>query len=254
MGIVIKNRLELAEMREAGKVVAAVLDAVEAACVPGTTTLELERIAAREMSRGGAVSAFLGYAPGGAPPYSAVLCTSIGEEVVHGIPDARRVLREGDLIGIDFACFKNGWCCDAARTIGVGVISAPARALLDTTRACLDRAIAECRPGRRIGDLGAAIQSLAQSRGFGLVRAFVGHGVGRAMHEDPQVPNHGVAGTGRRLKPGMAIAIEPMLTAGSGDVRVLPDGWTVVTRDRSLAAHVEHTVAITEDEPIVMTA
>lgn len=254
MGIVIKHRLELAKMREAGKVVAAVLDAVEAACVPGVTTLELERIAAREMARGGAVSAFLGYAPGGAPPYPAVLCTSIGEEVVHGIPDPRRVLREGDLVGIDFACTKDGWCADGARTIGVGVVSAASRDLLDTTRACLDRAIAECRPGRRIGDLGAAIQSLADAGGFGLVSAFVGHGIGRAMHEDPQVPNRGVAGTGRRLKPGMTIAIEPMLTTGRGEVRILADQWTVVTRDGSLAAHAEHTVAITDDEPIVMTA
>src|SRR5688500_1764166 len=166
MGIVIKNVLELAKMREAGKVVAAVLDAVEAACVPGATTGELERIAARELERAGARSAFLGYAPGGAPPYPAVLCTSIDDEVVHGIPDPRRVLREGELVGIDFACFKDGWCADAARTVAVGVISAPARDLLDTTRACLDRAIAECLPGRRIGDLGAAIQQLAAERGY----------------------------------------------------------------------------------------
>jgi methionyl aminopeptidase len=254
MGIVIKNLAELDRMREAGRVVAAVLDAVEAACVPGATTRDLERIAERELARAGARSAFLGYAPGGAPPYPAVLCTSIDDEVVHGIPDQRRLLREGDLVGIDFACFKDGWCADAARTVGVGVISAPARALLDTTRLCLERAIAECHPGRRLGDLGAAIQQLAEERGYGLVRAFTGHGIGRAMHEDPQVLNHGVPGRGARLKPGMVLAIEPMLTTGSGQVRILDDGWTVVTSDGSLAAHVEHTVAITADGPRVLTA
>lgn len=254
MGIVIKNPRELAAMRDAGRVVAAVLDAVEAACVPGVTTAELERIARRELDRAGARSAYVGYAPGGAPPYPAVLCTSINDEVVHGIPDRRRVLAEGDLIGIDFACYLDGWCADAARTVGVGVISAPARALLDTTRACLERAIAACVPGGRLGDVGAAIQGLAEAHGHGLVRAFVGHGVGRRMHEDPPVPNHGVAGRGARLKPGMTIAIEPMLTLGDGDVRLLDDGWTVVTVDGSLAAHVEHTVAITDGGPVVLTA
>jgi methionyl aminopeptidase len=254
VGIVIKNRAELARMREAGRIVAAVLDAVEAACVPGATTADLNRIARRELERAGASSAFLGYAPGGAPPYPAVLCTSINEEVVHGIPDPRRVLREGDLVGIDFACSKDGWCADAARTVAVGVISAPARDLLDTTRACLDRAIAECVIGRRLGDLGAAIQGHAEARGYGLVRAFLGHGIGRAMHEDPPVPNHGVAGQGRRLKPGMVLAIEPMLTAGAPAVRIQRDGWTVVTADGGLAAHVEHTVAITEDGPRILTA
>jgi len=254
MGIVLKNQAELERMREAGRVVAAVLDAVEAACVPGVTTAELDRIAARELERARARSAFLGYAPGGAPPYPAVLCASINEEVVHGIPSTRRVLAEGDLIGIDFACFVDGWCADGARTVAVGVISAPARDLLETTRACLERAIAECVPGRRIGDLGAAIQDLAEARGFGVVRAFVGHGIGRAMHEDPQVPNYGPPGRGPRLKPGMVIAIEPMLTTGAPAIRLLDDGWTVVTADGGLAAHVEHTVAITDGAPRVLTA
>ncbi len=253
MGIVIKNLIELARMRDAGRVVAAVLDAVEAACVPGVTTGELNRIALRGLARAGARSAFLGYAPGGAPPYPAVLCTSINEEVVHGIP-GRRPLREGDVIGIDFACYKDGWCADGARTIGVGVISAPARDLLETTRACLDRAIEQCLPGRRLGDIAAAVQGVARPAGYGLVRAFTGHGIGRAMHEDPPVPNQGSAGQGRRLRPGMVLAIEPMLTAGSPAIRVLDDGWTVVTADRGLAAHVEHTVAITDHGPQVLTA
>ena len=254
MGIIIKSVLELAKMRRAGTIVRAVLDVVEVACVPGATTAELERIAAREMTRAGGRSAFLGYRPGNLPPYPAVLCTSINEVVVHGIPRGDEVLREGDLISIDFACFHDGFCADAARTIAVGVISAPARDLLDTTRACLARAVAACGPGRRLGDVGAAIQGLAEARGYGLVRDFVGHGVGRAMHEDPPVPNHGTAGTGRRLKPGMAIAIEPMLTVGDGAIRVLDDRWTVVTADGGLAAHVEHTIAVTEHGHEVLAA
>jgi methionyl aminopeptidase len=254
MGIVIKNAIELAKMRKVGAMVRAVLDAVEAACVPGTTTAELDRIAAREMARFGAKSAFLGYRPGGAPPYPAVLCTSINSVVVHGIPRANEVLREGDLITIDFACFNEGYCADAARCVAVGVISAPLRDLLDATRECLARALAACEPGKRLGDLGAAIQSHAETRGYGLVRDFVGHGIGRAMHEDPQVPNFGVAGTGRRLKPGMTIAIEPMLNIGGGAVRVLDDRWTVVTADGSMSAHIEHTIAITPNGPEVLAA
>jgi methionyl aminopeptidase len=254
MGIVIKSNAELAKMREAGQVVRAVLDSVEAACLPGVTTAELNDIAARELARAKARSAFVGYRPGGAPPYPAVLCASINEVVVHGIPDRRQVLREGDIIGIDFACFKDGWCADGARTVAVGVVSAPARAILDATREALDRAIAECVPGRRIGDIGAAVEGCALERGFAVVRDFVGHGIGRAMHEHPSVPNHGRPGRGKRLEPGMVLAIEPMLNAGSARIRVLDDGWTVVTADRSLSAHFEHSVAITVDRPLVLTA
>lgn len=254
MGIVIKSERELARMRETGRLVALILDAVEAACVPGVTTAELDAIAARELARAGARSAFVGYrAGGGAPPYPASLCTSINQVVVHGIP-GRQVLREGDIIGIDFACFVDGWCADSARTVAVGVVSAPARALLDATREALERAIAECLPGRRLGDLGAAVEGCAAEHGFAVVRDFVGHGIGRRMHEQPSVPNHGRPGTGLRLKPGMALAIEPMLNAGSGRIRMLDDGWTVVTADGALSAHVEHTVAITDDGPVVLTA
>jgi methionyl aminopeptidase len=254
MGIVIKSRTELERMREAGDVVRAVLDAVEAACVPGVTTAQLERIAARELARHGARSAYIGYSPGGAPPYPSTLCTSINHVVVHGIPRADEVLAEGDVIGIDFASYKAGFCADAARTVAVGVISAPSRALLDTTRECMARAIAQCVPGNRLGDIGAAIQSLAEARGFGVVRDFVGHGIGRAMHENPAVPSTGEPGRGLRLKPGMTIAIEPMLNAGSPRIRVLDDGWTVVTADAARSAPVEHTVAITTDGPLVLAA
>jgi methionyl aminopeptidase len=254
MGIIIKNMIELTKMRRTGALVRRVLDAVEAACVPGTTTEALDKIAAREIARAGATSAFLGYHPGNLPPYPAVLCTSINHVVVHGIPRADQVLREGDLIGIGFACFVDGFCAAAARTIAVGVISAPARALLDTTRESLARAVATCRPGTWLGDIGAAIQGLAEERGYSVVTDFVGHGIGKRMHEDPQVPNFGKAGTGRRLKPGMTIAIEPMLNGGGGEIRVLNDRWTVVTADGSLSAHVKNTVAITEDGVEVIAA
>src|SRR3954465_4257507 len=162
MGIILKSERELAKMREAGRVVSAVLDAVEAACVPGVTTFELDGIAKRELARAKARSAFLGYRPGGAPPYPAVLCTSVNRVVVHGIPSKRECLREGDVVGIDFACFKDGYCADAARTVAVGIISAPARALLAATRESLERAIAECLPDRRLGDVGAAVEACAK--------------------------------------------------------------------------------------------
>jgi methionyl aminopeptidase len=254
MGIVIKSSRELAKMKEAGKIVRAVLDAVEAACVPGTTTGQLNRIAERELERAKARSAFLGYRPGGAPAYPAVLCTSVNRVVVHGIPSDREILREGDVVGVDFACYKDGYCADAARTVAVGIISRPARALLDATREALERAIAECLPGKRLGDLGAAVETCAKDHGYSVVREFVGHGIGRRMHEPPSVPNYGPAGQGVRLRAGMVIAIEPMLNEGSGEVRILDDGWTVVTADASLSAHVEHTVAITDDGPSVLTA
>jgi len=253
MGIVLKNGRQIAKMREAGRIVHAVLDAIEAACVPGTSTLELNRIAERILAKAGARSAFLGYAPGDVTPYPAVICASVNDTVVHGIPRKDVVLKEGDIIGVDFACFKDDYCADAARTIGVGVISAPARALLDTTRAALEAAIERCQPGKRLEDVGAAVQTLAESRGYSVVRELVGHGIGRAMHEPPEVRNYGTAGRGLRLQPGLVIAIEPMINAGGREVRTLRDDWTVVTADHSLSAHFEHTVAITEHGPEVLT-
>jgi methionyl aminopeptidase len=254
MGIVLKSQREIAKMRAAGRIVHSVLDAVEAACVPGVSTRELDRIAARELTRARARSAFLGYRPGGLSPYPAVLCTSVNDAVVHGIPRKDALLAEGDIVGIDFACFKDNYCADAARTIAVGVISAARRALLDTTREALERAIERCVPGARLEDIGFAIQSHAEARGYSVVRELVGHGIGRAMHEEPQVPNHGRPGRGLRLSPGLVIAIEPMINAGGPEVRTLDDGWTIVTRDGSPSAHFEHTVAITERGPQVLTA
>jgi methionyl aminopeptidase len=253
MGIILKSEREIARMKATGQIVRAVLDAVEAACVPGVTTAQLEQIAAHELRRAGARSAFLGYRPGSLPPYPAVLCTSVNGVVVHGIPREDEVLAEGDVVGIDFACFKDGYCADAARTVAVGVISAPTRDLLATTRECLDLAIARCLPGLRLGDIGAAIEAHARSRGFSVVREFEGHGIGRAMHEPPGVPNYGHRGRGLRLTEGMVLAIEPMLNAGTAAVRTLDDGWTIVTEDASLSAHVEHTVAITAAGPQVLT-
>ena len=186
MGIVLKSEHELEKMREAGRIVSAVLDAVEAACVPGVTTFELNRIAERELARAKARSAFLGYRPGGAPPYPAVLCTSVNRVVVHGIPSERSAPR-GRFIGIDFACFKDGYCADAARTVAVGVISEPARALLETTRECLERAIRECVPGAPARRHRRRHRRVTRAeRGFAVVRDFVGHGIGRAMHEPPR--------------------------------------------------------------------
>jgi methionyl aminopeptidase len=254
VGIVIKNARELAKMREAGRIVHAVLDAVEAACVPGASTWDLDRIAARELERAKARSAFLGYKPRGLPPYPAVICASVNDVVIHGIPRKDVVLKEGDIIGVDFACFKEGYCADAARTIAVGVVSEAARALIDATRAALARAIEACVPGNRLEDVGHAVQSHVEALGYSVVREFVGHGIGRAMHEPPEVRNYGTPGRGLRLKPGLVLAIEPMVNSGGAQVRVLGDGWTVVTVDGGLSAHVEHTVAITPEGPQVLTA
>ncbi len=240
-------------MRRTGLIVADVLDAVEAACRPGVSTWELNEIANEVMTKAGATSAFLGYAPHGMPPYPAVICTSVNEVVVHGIPSKSVILEEGDIIGIDFACYKNGFCADSARTIPVGNISEEARRLIQVTRESLERAIAVCVHGNRLEDIGHAVQSHVEKHGFSVVTSFSGHGIGRFMHEMPAVPNVGQRGQGLRLKRGMVLAIEPMVTAGSEDIEVLDDEWTAVSADGRLAAHVEHSVAITAQGPMVLT-
>jgi len=254
MGIILKNRREIELMRKAGRIVHAALDAVEAACVPGKSTWELNRIANQVLEAHGARSCFLGYSPRSSPPYPAVLCTSVNEVVVHGIPRKDVVLAEGDVIGIDFACFKDGYAADAARTVAVGVISQPARALIDATRESLMRGIARCVPGARLGDVSNAVQRCAEEHGYSVVRDLVGHGIGRAMHEPPSVPNFGRAGLGLRLEPGLVIAIEPMLNARGPAVHTRDDAWTIATDDGGLSAHFEHTVAITEAGPQILTA
>ena len=249
MGIQLKTPAQIAKLREANLVVSDVLDTLEAAAAPGLSTWELNDIAAKRLKQLKADSAFLGYRG-----YPAVLCTSVNEVVVHGIPRKDLVLKDGDILSIDFGAFKDGWCGDSARTIPVGKsVAPPAIALLESTRASLDAAIAQCVPGNRIGDIGHAVQALVEKQGYSVVTQFVGHGIGREMHEPPHVPNYGEPGKGGRLSVGMVIAIEPMINAGAPDVVIEDDGWTAVTKDGSLSAHFEHSVAITENGPFVLS-
>jgi methionyl aminopeptidase len=248
MSIQLKSPAEIAKLREVNLIVADVLDALEAAAKPGVTTWELNEVADKRMKHHKAESAFLGY-----HGYPAVLCTSVNDVVVHGIPRKDLVLQEGDLLSIDFGCYKDGWCGDSARTLPMGKVSAEAEALMTATRESLEKAIAQCVPGNRLGDVGWAVQSYVEPKGYSVVRQFVGHGIGRKMHEEPHVPNYGEAGKGRRLSAGLVIAIEPMINAGTAEVLVEDDGWTAVTKDGSLSAHFEHSVAITDDGPIVLS-
>jgi methionyl aminopeptidase len=249
MRIRYKSAEEIRLQREACLAVAEILDDVCRAVVPGASTWDLDQVAARGIKRLGLKSAFLGYYD-----YPAVLCTSVNDVVVHGIPRKDVVLREGDIIGIDFGAFKHGFCGDAARTVPVGVRLGPqARQLVDVTRQALNLAIDRCYPGNRLGDVGEAVQHHAEVHGFSVVKSFVGHGIGIQMHEDPPVPNYGRRGAGKRLKSGLVIAIEPMVNAGTHEVEVLDDKWTAVTKDRRLSAHFEHTIAITDDGPWVLS-
>jgi methionyl aminopeptidase len=244
----LRSAEDVARLRAAGLVVHEVLEALAVAAVPGATTADLDALALAETRARGAAPAFLGY-----HGYPASLCISVNDEVVHGIPSPQRVLQEGDLVGLDFGAVLDGWYADAARTVAVGRASAEALRLLETTRDALAAAVALARPGNRIGDLGAAVQALVEARGYSVVREFVGHGIGRRLHEPPQVPNYGSAGTGPALRPGMVLAIEPMVNAGAPEVEILDDGWTAVTADGSLSAHFEHTVAIGENGPEILT-
>lgn len=248
MKVYLKTEAEIKKLRAVNLVVSAVLDACEAACKPGATTWDLNEIAAREIARHKVTSAFLGY-----HGYPAVLCTSVNEVVVHGIPKKDVVLKEGDIVGVDFGCFLDGYCGDSARTIPIGKVSPEAQKLMDVTRESLNRAIAQCVVGNRLEDIGWAVQQIVEENGFSVVRSFVGHGIGKAMHEDPPVPNYGKPGRGLRLKAGLVIAIEPMVNAGTHEVEVLPDNWTAVTKDRKYSAHFEHSVAITEAGPQVLS-
>ena len=243
-----KSARELDVMRRAGAVVARTLEILAQACVPGIDTAELEKIAASEIKKRGATPAFLGYRG-----YPAVLCASINEEVVHGIPKRGRNLCEGDIIGLDLGAVVDGYFGDAALTVPVGRVSDDALRLIETTRQAMMKGIEAARSGARIGDVSSAIQRHAQSAGFSVVREFIGHGIGRSLHEDPPIPNYGEPGTGTRLRPGMTLAIEPMINAGGTAVRVLDDRWTAVTTDKSLSAHFEHTVVVTDGGPEILT-
>ncbi len=244
----IKSADEIARMREAGRIVAEILDELERAVAPGVSTWDLDALAERLIHAKGAKPAFKGY-----HGFPSCLCASVNHEVVHGIPSRKRKLAEGDLMKLDFGVVYQGFYGDSARTVPVGKVSAQAQALVDATREALSQAIAAMIPGNRLGDIGHAIQSYVEPRGFSVVRDFVGHGIGRALHEPPQVPNYGSPGSGMRLRPGMVLAVEPMINAGVPQVEVLEDDWTAVTRDGKLSAHFEHTILVTEQGPEILT-
>lgn len=244
----LKSREEIAKIRAACGVVREVLEALRAAVRPGIATADLDRLAAERTRALGATPAFLGYRG-----YPASVCISINEEIVHGIPSSSRFLREGDIVGLDFGAVSDGYFGDAAISVGVGAVSPEAQRLMDVARESLGRAIRAAQPGNRVGDIGAAVQDYVEAEGFSVVRDFVGHGIGRALHEPPHVPNFGTPGTGDLLLPGMVLAIEPMINAGSPGTTLLGDGWTAVTVDGRLSAHFEHTVAIGEGGPEVLT-
>jgi methionyl aminopeptidase len=249
--VTIKRPAEIDSMSAAGAILIDILEVLRGEIRPGVTTGDLDRIAARMIADAGAVPSFLGY--GSNPPFPGVICASVNDEVVHGIPSTRRRLADGDVVSIDIGCIVEGWHADCARTWTVGRVPREVSDLVDATRRGMEAGIAAARAGNRLGDVGNAIESVARERGYGIVRPFVGHGIGRAMHEDPQVPNYGRPGTGMAIEAGMCFAIEPMFTLGADDVYVADDGWTVRTADGSLAAHFENTIAVTENGPRLLT-
>lgn len=246
-GITIKSPQELALMRKAGEIVGETLNLLKASVEPGMTTRDLDRIAFKEITRRGATPTFKGYRG-----FPATICASVNEEIVHGIP-SKRVIKEGDIIKVDVGATYKGLIGDAAVTIPVGQIAAPLLELMQDTRQGLEAGIRAAVPGARIGDIGAAVQAYGEARGYGVVREFVGHGVGRFLHEDPQVPNYGEPGRGPLLRPGMCIAIEPMYNLGDWHTKIMDDQWTVVTADGKLSSHFEHSIAITEQGPEILT-
>jgi methionyl aminopeptidase len=266
-GPVLKTREEIAVMDRTNRIVLEILEIMKSMVRPGATTAQLNAVAEEELAKRGAKSPFKGYAPMSLPPYPAVVCTSVNDVIVHGIPN-RAKLQEGDILGLDFGSIFEGFVGDGAVTVPVGNVADRAEELMRTTKECLDLAIEEMRPGRHLGDIGAAVQEHAESRGFHVIRNFVGHGIGRRMHEEPQVYNYGKRGRGLELREGMVLAIEPMLCevgpklrsrierAGNGgmiqDVRTDADGWTARTIDGTLAAHFEHSVAVTSNGPLVL--
>jgi methionyl aminopeptidase len=246
--MILKSPREIEIMHAANRHVAEILALLAERVRPGISTGELDDIAAREIKKRNVKSAFLGY-----HGFPARLCTSINEEVVHGIPSYQRIVQEGDILSIDFGVVHRGYVGDSAVTLPVGAVSVRAQLLMNTTRDCLMAAIAQCTPDHFLGVIGDTIEPMATANGFSVVRNFVGHGIGTAMHEEPQVPHFRSNNRGPRLRPGLVIAIEPMINAGTFEVDVLADGWTAVTRDRELSAHFEHSIAITEDGPRILS-
>jgi methionyl aminopeptidase len=245
--IILKSPKELARMREAGRIVAEVLTELRERIKPGVTTAELDAFVYDFITKHKAFPSFKGYRG-----FPASLCVSVNEEVVHGVP-GKRVLREGDIVSLDVGAIYRGYHGDAAITVGVGEINEVAKRLIEAAEGALLAGIEAMRPGKRVGDVSWAIQSYAESRGYSVVREYTGHGIGRKMHEDPQIPNFGKPGKGARLKPGMTFALETMLNMGDWETIVLENGWTVITQDRKLSAHFEHTVAVTDGEPEILT-
>ena len=244
----LKSTAEIEQMKASCQIVARILDEMAKMVKPGISTGEIDAYAEKRIAELGAKPAFKGY-----HGFPACVCISVNNEVVHGIPSFKRVLKDGDIVGLDFGVIYNGWYGDSARTVAVGKIKPDVKKLVDVTQESLFKGIAECHPGKRVFDIGHAIQNYVEGFGFSVVREFVGHGIGRSLHEDPQVPNYGSKGKGMVLQAGMVIAIEPMINMGSPDVSILDDGWTAVTKDRSLSAHFEHTVAITKNGPEILT-
>ena len=253
-----KSPEEIDKMRRAGRIVAGTIERVLAAVTPKVTTAALDAVAEEYIREQGATPSFKGYGGGagaGRVPFPASICTSINDEIVHGIPSSERSVDEGDLLKLDFGAIWEGFHGDSAVTVIVGEPrSAEADKLVRVTEEALDAGIAQIRPGGRLSDIGAAVEQVARGAGFEVVREYVGHGIGRNMHEDPQIPNYGKPGRGPVLKPGLVVAVEPMVNVGGWETSVLPDGWTVVTEDGSLSAHFEHTIAVTEDGHEVLTA
>ena len=248
MAIMIKSPQEIEKMRVSGIALRKVHDTIAPHVKAGASTMDLEEIAVAKIAELGAKAAFKGY-----HGYPSALCTSVNDEVVHGMPNAKRVLKDGDILSIDCGVIIDGFYSDAAVTYPIGKPTERTQKLLEVTKASLEAAIEQCQVGGRLFDISATVQEMCEAEGFGVVREFVGHGIGRSMHEDPQVPNFGTRGKGPRLKAGMVLAIEPMINAGKPEVKVLKDGWTAVTVDGSYSAHFEHTVAITKDGPLVLT-
>ena len=248
MAIVCKSAGEIEKMRRSGHIVRQALDAVTAVVAPGVSTMQLERVAEKKIRELGAKPAFKGYYD-----YPCVLCTSINQEVVHGIPSETRLLAEGDIVSIDCGVVLDGYYGDAAVTVPVGAIGDDLQLLVNVTRESLYKGIDAARAGNRLGDIGAAVQEHVEASGFSVVREFVGHGIGTKLHEEPQVPNYGQRGQGLKLREGMVLAIEPMVNAGGAPVKVLADKWTAVTEDGRPSAHFEHCVAITRNGPVILT-
>ena len=252
-GITVKSERELDLMREAGRIIAEAKAAVKEALAPGVTSLEMDALAEEIIKKRGAIPSFKGYQPAPhMPPFPATICFSFNEEIVHGIPNDRK-MQIGDIVSIDFGAIVEGYHGDSAFTAGVGTITDSAQKLIDVTAASLVEGIKKAEIGNRLTDISNAIQVYAESEGFAVVREYVGHGIGRALHEEPQIPNYGTPGRGPILREGMVFAIEPMLNVGTWKTKVMPDGWTIVTEDGELSAHSEHTVAITTDGPEVLT-